>query len=129
MASEKLGFVRGGMGAVRPYVYGNLALWNLVKGAFGAEEILRHEFSPTAFHIEARIDDSVIVLEVSDPPHASGKPGSIYLYVRDTDTTYRRALELGAVSIAAPENKPYQERQAGVRDSSGNTWWISTFIG
>jgi PhnB protein len=33
------------------------------------------------------------------------------------------------VSIAAPEDKPYQERQAGVRDSFGNVWWISTYRG
>jgi PhnB protein len=36
---------------------------------------------------------------------------------------------MGATSVSAPENKPYQERACGVRDSFGNTWYISTYIG
>lgn len=127
--TEHLKHVRHGFGSVRPYVYGHLALWDLVKDAFGAVEIERHEFSPTSFHIEARIGDSVIVLETGDPTHPTGSPGSIYVYLPDVEGAYRRALELGASSVAAPEDKPYQERQAGVRDSFGNTWWISTYKG
>jgi PhnB protein len=49
--------------------------------------------------------------------------------VPDADAAYARALEKGAVSIFAPEDKPYEERQAGVRDAYGNTWWISTWLG
>ncbi len=41
----------------------------------------------------------------------------------------QRALEMGAASIAAPEDKPYQERACGVRDSFGNAWYISTYVG
>ncbi len=63
----------------------------------------------------------MIVMEVSDPPHPSAKPASIYVYVDDVDAAYQRALEAGATSIATPENKPYQERAAGVVDSFGNT--------
>ncbi len=39
-----------------------------------------------------------------------------------------RALEAGAASITPPEVKPYRERQCGVQDSFGNTWWISTYL-
>ena len=38
-------------------------------------------------------------------------------------------LEAGAASIAAPADKPYQERACGVTDSYGNTWWIATYTG
>ena len=69
----------------------------------------------------------MIVLETGDPPSSEGVPGSIYVYVPDVDESYRRALDRGAVSIAAPEEKPYQERAAGVRDTFGNVWWISTY--
>lgn len=100
-----------------------------MRDAFGAVELERHEFGPTSFHIEARISDSVIVLETGDPPHPEGTAGSIYVYVPDVDAAYRRALERGATSIAPPQDKPYQERQAGVRDSFGNTWWIATYRG
>jgi len=104
-------------------------VWDLVKDAFHAVEIERHEFGPKSFHIEAQIGDSVIVLEIGDPPSPSGTPGSIYVYVPDVDDAYRRALERGTSSVAAPDDKPYQERAAGVRDSYGNTWWISTYRG
>jgi PhnB protein len=120
-------YVRQGFGAVRPYVHGPLELWDLVQDAFGAVEIERHEFSPTSFHIEARIEDSVIVLETGDPPRAEGKPGSIYVYVEDVDAAYERAMKHGAKSVQAPQDKPYDERQAGIRDSYGNTWWIATY--
>jgi PhnB protein len=127
--TDSFPYVRHGVGAVRPYVHGHLALWNLVRDAFGAAELERHRFSSTAFHIEARIGDSVIVLETGDPPSAGATAGSIYVYVPDVDAAYRRALAAGAVSIATPEDKPYAERQAGVRDSFGNTWWIATYRG
>jgi PhnB protein len=126
---QRLKYVRHGFGAVRPYVHGHLSLWDLVKGAFGAVEIERHEFGPLSFHIEAQIGDSVIVLETGDPPAPDATAGSIYVYVQDVDSAYRRALELGAKSVDAPMDKPYQERNAGVRDSFGNIWWISTYTG
>lgn len=127
--TENLKHVRHGFGSVRPYVHGHLGLWDLVKDALGAVELERHQVGPKAFHIEAQIGDSMIVLETGDPPHPEGTQGSIYVYVPDVDGAYRRALERGGSSVAAPEDKPYQERQAGVRDSFGNMWWISTYRG
>jgi len=121
--------IRHGAGSVRPYLFGNLDLADLIKRAFDAEELER---LPTAggFHIEARIGDSMVVLEVGTFP-AQVKPtaASIYVYVADVDRAYRRALEAGATSIAAPEDKPYQERAAGVKDSFGNIWYIATYGG
>jgi PhnB protein len=127
--TQNLDHVRHGMGSVRPYVYGPISLWDFVRDVFGAIEVERHAFGPKAFHIEARIGDSFIVLETGDPPHPGGTPGSIYAYVPEADAAYRRALELGATSIAEPTDKPYRERQSGVRDSFGNTWWIATYRG
>ena len=127
--AQRLRHVRHGISSARSYVHGHVALWDLVKYAFGAIELERHEFGPKSFHIEAQIGDSVVVLEAGDPPHPEGTPSSTYVYVPDVDVAYRRALQRGATSIAAPEDKPYQERQAGVRDTFGNTWWIATYQG
>lgn len=121
--------VRHGFGAVRPYVYGPLGLEKLIEHAFGAVELERQEMGPGSFHIEARIGDSVIVLETGAPLPVEATPASICVYVTDVDRAYERALDRGATSVAAPEDKPYQERAAGIRDSFGNTWWISTFKG
>jgi PhnB protein len=121
--------IRHGAGSVRPYLYGGLDMLDLVKRAFGAVELERLETRNNGFHVEAQIGDSIIVMEACDPPHPGGKPASIYVYVEDVDAAYQRALEAGATSIAAPEDKPYQERAAGVMDSFGNAWWIATYTG
>jgi PhnB protein len=120
--------IRHGVGSVRPYLYGRLDMLELVKRAFGAVE-LEHLPVGKGAHVEAKIGDSMIVMEVSDPPHRGGQPASIYVYIDDVDAAYQRALAAGATSVAAPEDKPYQERAAGVKDSFGNTWWIATYTG
>lgn len=126
--SDNTNHIRHGFGAVRPYLYGGLELPDFVQYVFGAVEVERHEFNERSFHYEARIGDSVVVIEAGDlPAHVSGTKASIYVYVEDVDETYARALKLGATSIAAPEDKPYQERSAGFMDTSGNTWWISQY--
>jgi len=117
--------VRHGFGSVRPYLFGGPDLINMVKRAFGAEELERDE-APGGLHIEARIGDSVIVLELGEPPPEATR-ASVYVYVEDVDAAYRRALEAGAIALAAPEDKPYDERGAGVKDSFGNTWWFATY--
>ena len=120
--------IRHGVGSVRPYLYGRLDTADLVKRALGAVELERLPVGK-GFHIEAKIGDSMIVMELSDPPHPGGKPASIYVYVDDVDAAYNRALAAGATSIAAPEDKPYQERSAGVKDSFGNIWYLATYTG
>jgi PhnB protein len=115
------------VGTVRPYLYGNVDLIEFVQQVFGAVELERFAFGPRCFHVEAAIGDSVVVLEVGDPPPAIAAPASIYVYVPDVDAAYGRALEAGAEEIAPPEDKPYDERAAGVKDSFGNTWWIATY--
>jgi PhnB protein len=120
--------IRHGVGSVRPYLYGRPDMLELVKRAFGAVE-LEHLKMGNGAHVEAKIGDSMLVMEVSDPPHPGGKPASIYVYIDDVDAAYQRTLAAGATSVAAPEDKPYQERAAGVQDSFGNTWWIATYTG
>jgi PhnB protein len=117
--------IRNGMGAVRPYVYGPPRLLDLVQRTFGAEVVER---SPDGGEVELRLGDSMIALSLGErSPEGAG--GSIKVYVEDADATYARALDAGATAIAAPEDKPYQERAGGVRDVFGNSWWISTYRG
>jgi uncharacterized glyoxalase superfamily protein PhnB len=119
--------VRNGFGAVRPYVHGNVDLESFVKQVFDAQVLERTEFDHGGAHLEVQIGDGVLVLEVGDRPMPSAKPGSIYVYVPDVDATYAKALKAGATSAAAPEDKSYEERGAGVKDRFGNTWWIATY--
>jgi PhnB protein len=126
-AAAGASYVRHGVGTVRPYLYGHLDLIDFVQEVFGAVELERFAFGLSSFHIEAAIGDSVVVLEVGDPPPTTAAPASIYVYVPDVDAAYGRALEMGAEEISPPEDKPYDERVAGIKDSFGNTWWIATY--
>jgi PhnB protein len=78
-------------------------------------------------HAELRIGDSVVMLA-----DAAGDfkplPCALYLYVPDADATYRRALEAGATSVMEPANQFYGDRNAGVKDPTGNQWWIGTHV-
>ena len=124
----KQSHIRHGFGSVRPYVYGQLDTIQLIREAFDARELERVP-GPSGFHIEAQIGDSMIVLEAAEPPPRGAIPSSIYVYVPDVDRSFAKALELGALEISRPEQKPYQERAAGVKDRYGNTWWIATYTG
>jgi PhnB protein len=53
-------------------------------------------------------------------------PAFLYIYVDDTDGTYRRALAAGAVSVEEPWDTPYGDRRAMVRDVFGNLYQIAT---
>jgi PhnB protein len=121
------GYIRHGVGAARPYLYGNLDLPEFVKRAFGAVELERVG-DDKGFHVESKIGDSVVVMETGEfPPNVTPTRASIYVYVEDVDVAYKRALECGATSLADPDDTAYDERSAGVQDPFGNTWWISTF--
>jgi PhnB protein len=56
-------------------------------------------------------------------------PCHLHVYVPDTDAVYERALGAGATSIETPQDKPYGDRSAGVKDPFGNSWFIATYLG
>jgi PhnB protein len=101
---------------------------DFLKQAFGAEEFERH-MTPDGYvmHAEVRIGDSVIMM--SEASERMGPvPSVIYLYVDDADAVYKKVLQAGAASIMEPANQFYGDRNAGVKDEFGNTWWIATHI-
>jgi len=117
-----------GYHSVTPYltVQGVTKLIDFLKQAFEAQEIERMTRPDgTIGHAEVKIGDSIVMMG-----EAGGEwqpmPGAIYLYVNDVDTTYQCALQAGAVSTMEPMNQFYGDRSAGVKDPSGNLWWIAT---
>jgi PhnB protein len=117
-----------GYHSVTPYliVKGADRLIDFVTQAFDAALIERMARADgTIGHAEVRVGDSVVMLS-----EASGEwkpmPAALYLYVPDTDATYREALKAGAASVMEPADQFYGDRNAGVRDPVGNIWWIGT---
>ncbi len=117
-----------GYHTVTPYltVQGVPKLIDFLKQAFEAQELERMtQPDGTIGHAEVRIGDSVVMMgEARD--EWKPMPSGIYLYVNDTDAVYKRALQAGATSIMEPADQFYGDRSAGVKDSSGNHWWIAT---
>src|SRR5215470_10195700 len=90
--------IRNGLGSVRPYVYGRSDLLDFVTKTFDSVELERNAVT-NGFHVETRIGDSVIVLVAMEPSYEAATRASIYVYVRDVDETYRRAIAAGGTSI------------------------------
>jgi len=119
-----------GYHTVTPYLVVDDAqkLIEFAKRAFDAkvgEEMKRED--GTIMHAELHIGDSRIMLGQASEQHKA-MPCALYLYVPDTDATYKKALAAGAVSTMEPANQFYGDRNAGVRDQNGITWWIGTHV-
>jgi uncharacterized glyoxalase superfamily protein PhnB len=121
--------IPAGFHSITPYlvVPGIAKLVEFLKQAFGAEETHPIMTRPdgTVMHAEMRIGDSRLMM--GEPMgNFQAMPCMLYLYVPDVDAIYRRALAAGAVSLQEPADQFYGDRNAGVRDPSGNLWWIGT---
>jgi PhnB protein len=72
---------------------------------------------------EILIGDSLVM--VSAAIERDRFQGFLYVYVDDADTTYRRALDAGALAVEEPLDTPYGDRRAMVRDPFGNVFQIA----
>ncbi|MCP1833248.1 MULTISPECIES: VOC family protein [Bradyrhizobium] len=77
---------------------------------------------------EIRIGDSIILISDGGGVREA-MSAFLYVYVRDADETYRRAIAAGAESIEPPADTPYGDRRAMVRDAWANVWQIATCRG
>ena len=110
------------------FVPGGALLIEYLRAAFDAEIVSRHlDGDGRLSYGLVRIGDSLVMLSEPRPPWKP-MPCGIYLYVRDTDATYRNAMAAGGVSLMEPADQFYGDRNAGVQDPSGNQWWIATHI-
>ena len=116
---------------VTPYliVHGVNKIIDFLTKAFDAKLKYRFERPDgSVMHAELRIGDSAVMM--GEPTgDFTPMPGSIYLYSEDCNAAYQRALEAGAISVMEPMDMLHAgERYGGVKDSSGNIWWIATHI-
>jgi PhnB protein len=119
-----------GYRTVTPYLVVESAtnVLEFVKQAFGAEEKFRMETPDGKIgHAEVQIGDSIVMMGDAGEENPA-MPAMIHLYVDDCDATYERALAAGGTSEREPTDQFYGDRSAGVRDSTGNLWWIATHV-
>ncbi|PYS71350.1 MAG: glyoxalase, partial [Acidobacteria bacterium] len=98
---------------------------DFVTNAFGGKELMRHDEGGIILHAKVQIGDSVIELGESRGPSLP-MPTAIYLYVDDVDAKYEQALKAGGVSMLAPTDQDYGDRNAWVKDPFDNVWYIAT---
>ena len=123
--------LRKGFHTVTPYLVvprpGDFSAF--LQQAFGAVEHFRSPGSGGGMHIELSIGDSMLMAGgFADRRPDQEAPCALHLYVENADDVYRRAIEAGAKSLSAPDDKFYGDREAAVADGFGNQWFIATHI-
>jgi len=99
-------------------------LVDFVKEAFGGKELFRAIGSAGGLHCEVMVGDSKLM--IGGMESVEEIPTALHLYVPNADAVYQRALELGATSVEEPVDQAYGDREAGIKDPTGNIWWIAT---
>ncbi|MHB8382865.1 MAG: VOC family protein [Candidatus Binataceae bacterium] len=124
--SSEAKYIQQGHHALTPVLHGGPELIEFVKRIFGAREL--HAGAPDAagnLHAEVEIGDSRLLIGKGYWTDPSMK-AAIWIYVPDADATYERALSAGATSSREPADQTWGDRVCGIKDPSGNTWWIAT---
>jgi PhnB protein len=117
-----------GYHSVTPYLIVDHAaeLIDFVQKAFGAEVLFKMaQPDGSVGHTEVRIGDSMLMISGARGEWKA-MPTMIYLYVPDADAVYAKALAAGALSVQPMQDQFYGDRSGGVKDVSGNLWYIAT---
>lgn len=119
-SSEDKTFVPEGWHTVTPRI--------VVNDAEALVEFLKQVFNATGDYTT----DRPSVMTIGDSRIMIGEAGArevtkafLYVYVRDVEAVYQRALDAGAKSIEEPLDTPYGDRRCMVEDEWGNTWQIA----
>ncbi len=114
---------------VTPYliIKDALSFLQFMQQLFGAEVTEKHfrdENETTVMHAELKIGNaSIMCAEATD--QWKTEPAGLFIYVENADASYAKALELGCTTIMELTDQSYG-RTCGVKDTFGNTWWITS---
>ena len=120
-------YIPPGFTTVFPYIFVTDArtfLTFLAQGLGG--EVLEVLDSPdgTVRNAHVRFGDTTIMVSEARGSFQPSR-GAYYLYVEDADAAMARAVAAGGRGLGPVADMPYNDRQGGVADPSGNTWWLS----
>ena len=122
--------IPNGFRTITPYLVVTNAshLLEFLQQAFGATTVFcSRRPDGSIAHACAQIGDSVLEISEARPDWPPAR-AVLHLYLPDADGVYARAIAAGAVSLYPPATRPYGDREAGVTDAWGNTWFIATHI-
>jgi uncharacterized glyoxalase superfamily protein PhnB len=118
-----------GYHTVTPYLIARDAAKTIefAKKAFGAEYAFEPMKSPNGkiMHAELKIGDSHVMISDATEQHPA-MPCMLHLYVPDVDAVHKRAVSAGGTALTEPADQFYGDRSGGVKDPSGNVWYIAT---
>ena len=121
----------------KPETYNSVSVYIVADNAQRVIDFLKKTFDATdlrrfaapdgkIMHAEVRLDDTVVMIADASGAYPAF-PVWIHVYVTNAEATYKKALAAGAASVQEPTRRPGDpDLRGGVKDSCGNTWWIST---
>lgn len=113
--------------AITPYftVADPAALITFATEVLGAELFYeQHGDDGTLQHARLRFGDSVVMLNQAGDAYAA-QVSQMHLFVPDCRAAHAAALKAGATSIMQPNLRPHGVWMAGIKDSTGNIWWLA----
>ncbi len=63
---------------------------------------------------------------LATPTSLGGSGGGNVIQVVDVDAHFERARAAGATILSEPTDQDYGQREYGVRDPDGHSWWFAT---
>jgi PhnB protein len=132
--SKAVSYIPAGFHTATPYL--------IVNDGARALEFYKQAFNATIINCDATPDGKFMNAEICIgtspvmigqhaeviPKDEALPPVSLYLYVEDAAAFATQALAAGATEISPVSDKFYGNREGGVRDPFGITWWIATRI-
>ena len=121
--------VPDGYHTLTPYlvVDGAEKIVRFMKNAFGAQLVHEPMMRPDGkiMHAELKIGDSVVMIADASE-RAKATSAMLHVYVPNVDAVYQKALKAGGTSVMEPTDMFYGDRSGGVKDPSGNSWFVAT---
>jgi PhnB protein len=121
-----------------PEGYNNVIPFLICKDAQKVIEFAQKTFGATVddiakspdgyvMHASIHIRDSAIML--SDGSEKFPVTSTMmYIYVDNVDEVYKKGLAAGGESLREPTDEFYGDRSCGLKDVSGNQWWVASHV-
>ncbi len=115
-----------GFSAITPYLFvDNAADYiDFLMQAFNANELGRTVRDERIVNCLLSVNDAMLFVSESTAEHPA-MTTAIYLYVDNVEDSFKQAIEAGCKIETQISDMPFGDRLGGVRDPSGNIWWVS----